>query len=92
MRLDKWLKISRLVKRRTLAHDAADAGRVMIGGKQAKPSSEVRIGDLLEIDLGGRITRVRVLAVPEHASAQGAKELYEILSQAEKGQGTSEQA
>ncbi|MDA8346735.1 MAG: RNA-binding S4 domain-containing protein [Thermaerobacter sp.] len=84
MRLDKWLKISRLVKRRTLAHDAAEAGRVSIGGKPAKPASDVRVGDLLEIDLGGRITRVRVLATPEHASAQGAKELYEVLSQQEK--------
>lgn len=85
MRLDKWLKVSRLVKRRTLAHDAAEAGRVQIGGKPAKPASDVRVGDLLEIDLGGRITRLRVLATPEHVSAQGAKELYEIVSQEEKG-------
>ncbi len=85
MRLDKWLKLSRLVKRRTLAHDAAEAGRVRVGGKPAKPSTEVRIGDELEIDLGGKITRVKVLAAPEHVSAQGAKELYEVLSQQDKG-------
>lgn len=92
MRLDKWLKISRLVKRRTLAHDAADAGRVQIGGRPAKPASEVRVGDELEIDLGGRLTRVRVLGTPEHASVQGAKELYELLSVQEKGDIGSDEA
>ena len=92
MRLDKWLKVSRLVKRRTLAHDAAEAGRVEIGGKPAKPASDVKPGDVLLIDLGGRRTRVRVLSTPEHATAQGAKELYEILSQEEKGPDTIGQA
>lgn len=80
MRLDKWLKLARVVKRRTLAHDAAEAGRVWQNGRVAKPASDVRVGDELTIDLGGRITRVRVREVPERPNVRDPESLYELLS------------
>lgn len=80
MRLDKWLKVARVVRRRTLAHDAADTGRVLQNGRVAKPSSEVRVGDELTLDLGGRITRITVREVPERANVRDPESLYEVIS------------
>ena len=79
MRLDKWLKVARVIKRRTVAHDAAELGRVTLNGKAAKPAAEVRVGDEMVVDIGGRETALRVLAVPDRPLPRGAQELYEVL-------------
>ena len=94
MRLDKYLKVSRIIKRRTIeiliqnqqiikrrtvANEACDAGRVTINGKVAKPSSDVNEGDVLEIRMGARLMRVRVVSVLEHAAKADASDMYEQL-------------
>lgn len=83
MRLDLFLKASRLVLRRTLANEMCDAGRVKINGATAKPSREVKTGDEIEIRRRGKISRVRILQVPDkkQVSKQDAANLYEILSE-----------
>ena len=79
MRLDKYLKVSRIIKRRTVANDACDLGRVMINGKTAKPSSEVKIGDVLDIRLGSGTICVKVLSIQEHALKNDASLMYELI-------------
>ncbi|MBP1753803.1 MAG: RNA-binding domain protein [Firmicutes bacterium] len=79
MRLDKFLKVSRLIKRRTVANDACDAGRVMINGKPAKASATVKAGDVLEIGFGAKAVKVEVLDVQESTKKDDAKELYKYL-------------
>ncbi len=79
MRLDKYLKVSRLIKRRTVANEACDAGRVLVNGKAARASYEVKEGDVLEISLGERVLKARVLSVTEYAKKEQAGELYQIL-------------
>lgn len=81
MRLDKYLKVSRLIKRRTLANDVADAGRVIVNGKPAKASYAVKIGDVIEITFGNRPVKVRVLSlsIDEPKGKDVARELFEIL-------------
>ncbi len=79
MRLDKFLKVSRLIKRRTVANDACDAGRVMINDKPAKASSTVKVGDVIEIGFGAKAVRVEVLDVQETTKKDDAKELYKYL-------------
>lgn len=79
MRLDKFLKVSRLIKRRTLANDVADAGRVIVNGKPAKASYAVKIGDVIEITFGNRPVKVRVLSTDEPKGKDVARELFEIL-------------
>ena len=80
MRLDKYLKVSRIIKRRTVANDACDLGRVMINGKTAKPSSEVKIGDVLDIRLGSGTICVKVLSIQEHALKSNANLMYELIN------------
>lgn len=77
MRLDKYLKVSRLIKRRTIANEACSQGRVLLNGKPAKPSAEVKEGDLLVLQLGSREMRVRVVSVQEHAMKADAAMMYE---------------
>ncbi len=79
MRLDKFLKVSRLIKRRTVANDACDAGRVTINGKPAKASATVKVGDILEIGFGAKAVKVEVLDVQESTRKDDAKELYKYL-------------
>ena len=79
MRLDKYLKVSRLIKRRTVANDACDAGRVMVNGKTAKASLNVKEGDVIEIQFGTRAVKVEVLDVQETVKKDEAKELYKYL-------------
>lgn len=79
MRLDKYLKISRLIKRRTVANQACDAGKVMVNGKTARASCEVKIGDTIEIAMGTRRVYVEVLSVQEYANKVDALQLYRIL-------------
>lgn len=79
MRLDKYLKIARLIKRRTVANEACDAGRVLVNGKVARASYDVKIGDVLEITLGERVLKAKVLSVTEYARKDEAAELYQML-------------
>lgn len=79
MRLDKYLKVSRLIKRRTVANEACDAGRVSINGKVAKASVDVKEGDIIEISFGNKEVKVKVLNVAETVKKDEAKELFEYL-------------
>ena len=79
MRLDKYLEVARLVKRRTVANGACDTQRVMVNGREAKASYQVKVGDVIEVAFGNRQLRVRVLAVPEHAAKQDAQLMYEEI-------------
>lgn len=78
MRLDKYLKVSRLIKRRTVANEACDAGRVMVNGKVAKASVDVKVGDVIEIAFGVKPVKVTVLSVAETVRKEEAKEMYSI--------------
>lgn len=79
MRLDKYLKVSRLIKRRTVANEACDAGRVSVNGKTAKASLDVKPGDIIEIGFGTRNVKVEVLAVADTSKKEEAKELFKYL-------------
>ena len=79
MRLDKYLKISRLIKRRTVANEACDAGRVLVNDKVAKASVNVKTGDVIEIQIGSKSVKVEVLDVQETVRKDDAKELYRYL-------------
>ena len=79
MRLDKFLKISRLIKRRTVANEACDAGRVMVNGKPAKASANVKVGDEIEILFGQKSVKVRVLDIQDTTKKEEAKELFEYI-------------
>lgn len=79
MRLDKFLKVSRLIKRRTVANEACDAGRVLINGKVAKASNSVKVGDVIEIQFGNKEVKVEVLDVQETVRKDDAKELFKYL-------------
>lgn len=79
MRLDKFLKVSRLIKRRTVANEACDAGRVLIDGKPAKASTNVKAGDEIEILFGQKSVKVRVLNVAETVRKEEAKDLFEYI-------------
>ena len=76
MRLDKYLKVSRLIKRRTVANEACDGGRVTINGTPAKASREVKPGDVIEIRFGARTTRVEVISISENATKADAPAMY----------------
>ena len=79
MRLDKFLKVSRLIKRRTVANEACDAGRVMVNGTQAKASTTVKVGDEIEILFGQKSVKVRVLNLLDTTKKEQAKDLFEYL-------------
>ena len=79
MRLDKYLKISRLIKRRTVANDACDAGRVLINDKPAKASAQVKSGDVIEIQFGGKNVRVELLEVKDTVRKEDAESMYRNL-------------
>ena len=79
MRLDKYLKVSRLIKRRTVANEACDAGRVMVNGKVAKASVSVKAGDVIEIGFGNKTVKVEVVNVQETVKKEEAKELFKYL-------------
>ena len=79
MRLDKYLKISRLIKRRTVANEACDAGRVLVNDKVAKASVNVKVGDVIEIQFGSKSVKLEVLDVQETVRKDDAKELYRYL-------------
>ncbi len=78
MRLDKFLKISRVIKRRTVANEAADNGRVIVNGKVAKPSSDVKVGDIIEIKFGDKISKFEIISIPQ-VQGKDMGELIKIL-------------
>ena len=77
MRLDKYLKVSRLIKRRTVANEACDAGKVVVNGKQARASYDVKEGDVIEITLGARVVKVKVTQVKDVVRKEEASTMYE---------------
>lgn len=79
MRLDKFLKVSRLIKRRTVANEACDAGRVLVNGKVAKASLNVKAGDIIEIMFGTKAVKVEVLQIADTSRKEEAKELFRYL-------------
>ena len=79
MRLDKYLKVSRVIKRRTLANEVADAGRVLVNGKPAKASYPVKIGDIIEVTFGNRPVKIRVLSDVEQKGKDVAREMFEVI-------------
>lgn len=79
MRLDKFLKVSRIIKRRTIANEACDQGRVTVNGKPAKASYDVKVGDVLELRFGEKTMRAEVVRISEHVGKDEACELYKVL-------------
>lgn len=79
MRLDKYLKVSRIIKRRTVAKEASEGGRVTLNGKVAKPSTEVKEGDVMEIRFGEKLARYRILTVAETVRKADAGAMYELI-------------
>ena len=79
MRIDKFLKVSRIIKRRTVAKDASDAGVVVINGKEAKPSTNVKEGDILEIAFGEKKLKIKVLNIKDSTKKEDAGEMYEVI-------------
>lgn len=80
MRIDKYLKVSRIIKRRTVANEACDAGRVLVNGKVVKASADVKIGDVIEIQFGQRTVKVEVVSLSETTKKENAVEMYKDLS------------
>ena len=79
MRLDKFLKVSRLIKRRTVANEECDSGRVLVNGNVAKASVKVKVGDIIEIQFGTKTVKVEALAIQETTKKEDAKELFKYL-------------
>ncbi len=79
MRLDKYLKVTRLIKRRTVANEACDAGKISVNGKVARASYDVKVEDIIEICLGQRPLKVKVLSVSEYATKENAADNYTVV-------------
>ena len=79
MRLDKYLKVTRLIKRRTVANEACDAGRALVNDKPARASYDVKVGDVILINMGARPLKVKVLGVSEYATKENAAENYTVI-------------
>ena len=87
MRLDKYLKVSRLIKRRTVANEACDAGRVSVNGKVAKASQDVKVGDTISIRFGDKLVEAEILSITETIRKEEAKEMYRYLPGSAKDEG-----
>jgi len=79
MRIDKFLKISRVIKRRTVAQEACDGGRIEINGKVVKPAKDVKVGDIVTVSFGNNALSFKVLSIDEHQTKQSAETMYEII-------------
>lgn len=79
MRLDKYLKVTRLIKRRTVANEACDAQKINVNGKAARASYDVKVGDIIEINMGAKPLKVRVLSINEYATKDNAADNYEVI-------------
>lgn len=86
MRLDKYLKVSRLIKRRTIAKDVCEGEKISVNGRIAKPSADIKIGDIITIDMRQHVLEVKVLATPNSVRADEAHDLYEILKDFKKNE------
>ena len=84
MRIDKFLKVSRIIKRRTVANGACDAEHVTVNGRVVKASYDVKLGDIIEVTFGQRTLKIKVLEVKEHAMKSDASSLYEVIEQSVK--------
>ncbi len=80
MRLDKYLKVSRIIKRRTVANEACDNGRIEVNGRVVKASYDVKVGDVMTISMGKNPVTVKVLSITEMVGKENAKEMYEVIS------------
>lgn len=85
MRLDKFLKVSRIIKRRTVASEACDKQRVTVNGNPAKPGKELKVGDILEIRFGSGSLKVKVLSLAETVRKEAAGDMYEVLEETKNG-------
>ena len=81
MRIDKFLKVSRLIKRRTVANEVADAGRIIVNGRKVKASYQVKIGDEVQIMFGTKPVKVKVLSIENTVSKDGAREMYTVIEE-----------
>ena len=79
MRLDKYLKVSRIIKRRTVAKEACEGGRVSINGKVVKPSTNLKEDDIIEIVFGNKVLKAKIINLAEHVRKEDAKNMYEII-------------
>lgn len=79
MRLDKYLKVTRLIKRRTIANEACDAEKIIVNGRAARASYDVKVGDIIEINMGSRPLKVKVLNVTEYATKENAADNYTVI-------------
>ena len=79
MRLDKYLKVTRLIKRRTIANEACDAGKILVNGKPARASYDVKVGDVIEINMGAHPLKAKVLKVSEHVTKENASENFVFI-------------
>ena len=79
MRLDKYLKVSRIIQRRTIANEACDAGRVIVNGKTARASYDLKIGDIIEVQIGSRPLKVEVINISEYAKKENASDMYKVM-------------
>ncbi len=79
MRIDKFMKVSRLIKRRSVANDVADAGRILVGGRVVKAGYQVKVGDVIEVEFGNRVLKARVLSLDAPTGKDVAREMYEII-------------
>lgn len=79
MRLDKYLKVSRIIKRRTVAKEISESGRILINDKVAKPSTQVKEGDIIQITFANRILKAKIINIAEHVRKEDAKEMYVII-------------
>lgn len=84
MRLDKYLKVSRLIKRRTVAKEVAEAERILVNGKLAKPSKDINVSDIITIEFGTKIVNIKVLSVDEKTKKDLASTMYELISETKK--------
>ena len=80
MRLDKYLKVARIIKRRTVANNACDSEHVKVNGRDAKASYDVKVGDIIEVSFGERVLKIRVKDIREHTLKNDASELYEVIN------------
>jgi ribosomal 50S subunit-recycling heat shock protein len=80
MRLDKFLKVSRIIKRRTIAKEVCETGRVLVNSKSAKPGTDVKVGDVIEIQYASGSVKAEILNIAEHVTKDGARDLYRIIS------------
>lgn len=81
IRLDKFLKVSRIIKRRSVANDACDTGHVTVNGKDAKPGTSIRVGDIIGVRFGEKLHRYEILSVADHVAKQDADSMYRLLDE-----------